>query len=476
MKIGEKITEMSARLAPVNKEVEQWMLSNMKPIAYEFHGHVVCTECGHDFNTETMNIDGTIACPKCGKVLQVEHTTKKSYSNSCFMMITQEYEGWQVFRYYWVTKEYAYNSYRNEYWAYQGCFEVMQKWLSQTGDAQYMARKLKMFPARAYNPFKLDSDLRFRRKVTDNYCYYDPTDLSYKYMKVLSLTKWMKQIGFNKTRSNNQQHGFWIDDFAPAVIKEPLYEILYKSKKYNVIRYLNKKRFFKYGDDAIVSKRRDALRIAMRHKYLDELLSGKKNEKQVEAAISDWVDLIDQIIKLGLDYRNPHYVCPKDLWGDHVHYTKKLNEIKEEEERIKDLGRAKDMEASYIEARKCYFPLEIKDDVLTIKVLPNVQSFADEGEKLKHCVFGSEYFNMKRNPDSLILSARIGEDWEHPDEYVETIEVNLTDYSIVQSRGRMNLPSKYHSRIMRLLYSNIDKIMECEKEGEKAKNDKKNAA
>ena len=274
----------------------------------------------------------------------------------------------------------------------------------------------------------------------------------------------MKQIGFDRTRTKNRHHGFWIDDLAPAIIQEPLYELLYKAKKYDVISVLNKKRFIRNGSSEMVDKRRAALKIAIRHKYFDDQMFTVGNLRN---KISDWCDLIDQIIDLGLDCRNPHYVCTKDMYSDHMKYTKKLTKIKEAEDRKRELEKAIKMESSYIDARKCYFPLEIKDDILTIKVLPNVKSFYDEGEKLLHCVYGSEYFNMQRKPDSLILSARIGKDWNNPDEYVETIEVNLVDYSIAQSRGYENRPSKYHNRIMRLVYSNMDKIIACEKEGEK---------
>ena len=332
-----------------------------------------------------------------------------------------------------------------------------------------------MFPAFLKNPYNLESDLHFRKKKNSNYYGYDPTDLSYNYMKVISLTKWMKQLGFDGSRNKNLHHGFWIDDLAPAMTKLPLLELLYKAKKYSIIRGLNKRRVF--TDATRNDKVLVALKIAIRHKYFNtDWFNG--SEKEIISKVSDWVDLVEQVIELGLDYHNPHFVCPKSVYDDHMYYTRKINQIKEDKERVRELNKAKKMEESYIKARKCYFPLEIKDDVLTIKVLPNVESFYNEGMNLKHCVYGSEYFNMERKPDSLILSARIGENWDNPDKYVETIEVNLNDYSVTQSRGMQNQPSKYHNRIMRLLYSNIDKIIACEKEGEKEddENEKKKEA
>ena len=472
MRVNKKnlITGLSERLGEgIGEEHANWMLSNLGQVGFEFHGGVRCTECGHHFVSETMNIDGTIVCPSCGKRLTVEHTMKNNYNVHAFMMITQEFEGWQVFRYFWVEK--IMRNYSNREsdapYVFSGCFEVMQKWLNKDGVEGYMCRRIKMFPNRIANPFNLEHGMRYRLPLKNNYyCGYDPTDLSYEYMKVLSLAKFMKQIGFDRTRTKNRHHGFWIDDLAPAIIQEPLYELLYKAKKYDVISVLNKKRFIRNGSSEMVDKRRAALKIAIRHKYFDSQIFNV-NEKYLKNRISDWCDLIDQIIDLGLDYRNPHFVCPQDMYADHMHYNKKIAEIKEAKDRQEELEKVIKMEASYIDARKCYFPLEIKDDILTIKVLPNVKAFAEEGDKLRHCVYGSEYFNMQRNPNSLILSARIGKDWANPDEFVETIEVNLIDYSITQARGYRNNPSKYHNRIMRLIYSNMDKIIACEKEGEK---------
>ena len=472
MKVSKKtiITELSKKLGEgIDEKTNEWMLQNLGQVGFEFRGDVICTECGNKFHSETMNIDGTITCPCCGKKLTIEHTTKKNYKKQQFMMVTHEFDGWQVFRYFYVEKEMRYNSYQDEFKVFGGCFEVMQKWLSQDGMVGHMSRRLRMFCSRMYNPFNLDSELHYRAEVTNYYySYYDPTDISYSCMKILSLAKFMKQLGFDKTRSKNRHHGFWIDDLAQAIKSEPLYELLYKAKKYSIMRYLNKNRFLRAGDAKEIEKRRAALKIAIRHKYFDTK-QFDVNENRLQGVVSDWCDTVGQIISLGLDYRNPHFVCTDSLYDDHRYYTKKLNKIADAERRKNEMQKAFKMEGSYIKARECYFPLEIKDDVLTIKVLPNVKSFAEEGEKLNHCVYGSEYFNMQRKPNSLILSARIGEDWANPDEYVETIEVNLVDYSVVQSRGQQNQPSKYHNRIMRLMYSNMDKIIACEKEGEKKK-------
>ena len=64
-------------------------------------------------------------------------------------------------------------------------------------------------------------------------------------------------------------------------------------------------------------------------------------------------------------------------------------------------------------------------------------------------MFSNKYFNK---PDSLILSARIGE------KRIETIEVSLKTLEVIPSRGVCNENTKYHKRVIDLVNKNIDLI------------------
>ena len=68
---------------------------------------------------------------------------------------------------------------------------------------------------------------------------------------------------------------------------------------------------------------------------------------------------------------------------------------------------------------------------------------------MHHCVFVNGYY---KKPDCLILSAQV--DGAH----TETIEVDLRNFSIVQSRGVCNQPSAYHTEIVNLMRENMNKI------------------
>ena len=68
---------------------------------------------------------------------------------------------------------------------------------------------------------------------------------------------------------------------------------------------------------------------------------------------------------------------------------------------------------------------------------------------MQHCVFTNEYFAKQ---DSLILSARMDA------RRLETIEVSLRNYSVVQSRGKRNVNTEFHERIVKLVESNMNLI------------------
>ena len=75
--------------------------------------------------------------------------------------------------------------------------------------------------------------------------------------------------------------------------------------------------------------------------------------------------------------------------------------------------------------------------------------FAEEGTAMHHCVWSNKYF-LKEN--SLILSATID------GVRIETIEVSLKTFKVVQSLGVCNSNTEYHDRIVALVDSNMNLI------------------
>lgn len=79
---------------------------------------------------------------------------------------------------------------------------------------------------------------------------------------------------------------------------------------------------------------------------------------------------------------------------------------------------------------------------------------AEEGKKMHHCVFAMGYYKRK---DSLILTARSAADGKR----IETIEVNLKTFKVVQSRGACNTNTPYHEEIINLVNKNINLIKQA---------------
>lgn len=96
-----------------------------------------------------------------------------------------------------------------------------------------------------------------------------------------------------------------------------------------------------------------------------------------------------------------------------------------------------------------FFGMEIKGDGIVIRPLESVTQFYKEGKAMHHCVYANRYY---RRSECLIMTAIVGE------KHVETIEVNLKSFQIVQSRAVCNGTSEYHDRIIQLVEKNMNLI------------------
>ena len=96
-----------------------------------------------------------------------------------------------------------------------------------------------------------------------------------------------------------------------------------------------------------------------------------------------------------------------------------------------------------------FFNLALTDGLLVIKVLQSVDEFLEEGKAMHHCVYTNEYYNRD---NTLILSARID------GKRIETVELSLDTFKVVQSRGVCNSNTEYHDRIINLVESNAELI------------------
>lgn len=120
--------------------------------------------------------------------------------------------------------------------------------------------------------------------------------------------------------------------------------------------------------------------------------------------------------------------------------------LERERKKLEDMEKDKE---NYIRKNAVFFNLALTDGLLVIKVLQSVDEFLEEGKAMHHCVYTNEYYNRD---NTLILSARID------GKRIETVELSLDTFKVVQSRGVCNSNTEYHDRIINLVESNAELI------------------
>ncbi len=162
-----------------------------------------------------------------------------------------------------------------------------------------------------------------------------------------------------------------------------------------------------------------------------------------------WVDYIRLLEQCGKDVHNAYYVCPTDLKEGHDRYQERLRIIQERKDREVQLKKARENEARFRELKGKFFGLSFTDRLIVVSVLENVDEYYQEGNALHHCVGQCEYY---LKPQTLVLSARI------ENKRIETVELSLDTFKVLQSRGLCNKNSDYHDRIISLVQKNAPKI------------------
>ena len=285
-----------------------------------------------------------------------------------------------------------------------------------------------------YDVWNLYSDMEIR--TNNQHRAYDINPYcTYPKMRIIPE---LKRNGFNGSLHNLSPF-----DLFTAILNNSKQETLLKAGQIAVLRY-SINTYFKLEEYWA------SLKICIRNGYTI-----------TEASM--WRDYIDLLRYFGKDSNNPKYVCPTDLKAEHDRLMDKKNKIMEkerEQQRIRMAQRrieAERQKAERLERAKTeyalkkanFLDLNITDGFIFISVLQNVEDFYEEGKAMHHCVYSNEYYNRD---NSLILSARID------GKRVETIEVNLENLSIIQSRGACNQDTKYHDRIVSLVNKNMKLI------------------
>lgn len=344
---------------------------------------------------------------------------KKTFDGKglCYYLVMERCQEFQVIRYYYKTSK--------------SLFEFAQIFINK--DTKAVLAKDRWM---GVDKWKRWSDMTIKNwfHKSYDYSYLGGMDrIGWSGVIVRSILPELKKRGMCRST-----HGVNPYKFVHYLLNNNRIETLLKLKQYLLVGYFCSNSY-RFDDDMWQS-----VRVALRHGYHWD------DKKE----LSDWVDMIMDLRRLGLDTRNPHYICPANLDEAHEHYRMVIQRKRDkeyEQQRIereaKEMINVLEYEPIFKKNRQMFFGMCFTDGEISISIIPTAQGIKEEGKAMHHCVGG--YYNK---PNSLILSAKID------GKRIETIEVNLSSYEIIQSRGVCNKDTEYHNRIMKLMKDNMNEI------------------
>jgi len=474
-KLQVRVHALSKSLPKISNEQEEWAFKNMlNHLAYRTKKKTGCLDCGHVWASNdnrlliTKLVDTHVNCPACGTRLTIEDTRKKYYyQNRQYMSILDVREEFQIVRIFELWSQHKVGQPAN--WIIR---EVIQQFIIPNGKHEVVALNRSF----SYYHHGFHGTLEIRQKKDISYKYDLWTNKMYPIIKVLPI---YKRNGF-KSKIDGVSAYLTFKN----ILNDPISETLIKAKQYGLLAARS-------GDKAgAIHRFWDSIKICLRAKY-----------KIKGDDVITWLDYLELLAYFKKDLRNQVYVCPKDLKKAHNKLTAKKQAIlkheqiwnkytdlvqyfngdinkslynkpvplqleinrldanKTERERQLKLKRERkkidEAQEAYIKTKGAFFGIGFTNGNLTVCVLESVEDFFNESELLKHCCFANGYY---KKPDSLCLSARID---GIP---VETVEVSLADFKILQARGLYNNPSPYNKQIIDLVSKNLPIIRKKYKE------------
>ena len=417
-----EVVELSSMLPPI-KEATEWAKHNIfVHEAYRCKDELYCSDCGQTWidtsRSELSDIvlDNKTICPYCHSELAIKVSSRKKNDETIYMTMAQVIGKYQVIRHVqcnrFTRKERAYLHYFFT--------EVVQEWITEDGKRTIMAKPFNT----NRTGFLYSRDLSIKNEFGSYWGYIDNCYALcgelYPNIQILPI---LRQRGLKKT----------FCDCTPSVIIIGLlkgyndYEYLIKTKQTDILHHLIRKGSYQ-----------------LRYKHVINICN-RNNYKVKDASL--YFDYIDLLNHFNLDTHNAHYVCPNNLAAEHDKLLKRKDRLEAANRLQSQKQEAKKYEKNYIKQKSKFFSICITDGIISISPLKSVYEFIEEGNEMHHCVFTNKYYTKK---DALILSATID------GKRIETIEINLRTFEVVQSRSVCNKNSEYHDQILKLVRSSIN--------------------
>lgn len=428
-KLQHQVLELSYYLPNIENKMLDWSkLTVLKHIGYATKSRVICMDCGEKFSPDLVKRKRAV-CPHCQQKLVIEESRKSTMKQHTFVAMCKVVDDFQVIRNFEI---YSYHKAGKETRYF--VMEILQHWYLNEKKHEVVARN------HTVNGYcdSWNGDMEIRKDYGRSYYYSSSADkydvYPEKYHPDSEVKPEFKKYGIDHTLKELSML-----EAIKSIPKNQRAETLLKAKQFGLL----------YGEikgNEPINFRWPSIKICMRNKYY---VSDSKM----------WFDYLDLLQYFHKDLRNAHYVCPKDLKKAHDRLMNKKRAIQKKQAEEQRKRRAIENEAAFKILKEKFMGLSFSDGLILIKVLESVQEYVEEGDKLHHCVFTNNYFSK---PDSLVLSARI------ENEPVETIEISLKSFKILQCRGKHNQSSKYHDRIIQLMNKNIRKIKQLTKQKQSA--------
>ncbi len=411
-KFQKRVVEASKHLAPISEKQTKWAYKNcIEHKARRLkNGTVSCLECGHTWQGKTTKAKHCI-CPNCKAKLMFVDTQKRVFKQEEYFCIITVCGGFQVLRSFYVICN-AKVGEKAHYYHY----EVVQRWIAPNGKYATMARlRTGMFGSCSWS-FHIPIEIRPDKPLYN----IIPTSV-YTHQ---SLIPKLRKSGYNKSF-----YGLTPFEMFQSLLADSWAETLLKAGQVDLLRYFAK-------NSRGISRYWTSIRICMRNAY-------KAND------VSIWCDYIDLLRFFEKDLHNAKFVCPVNLTVEHDRYVEKKRTWQKKQNEKEAKKKALENEAFFKEMKAKFFGLCFTDGRIKIKMLDSVKQVIQEGEIMHHCVFTNDY-HLKE--DSLILSACAN------DEKLETVEVSLSKFEVLESRGACNENTEHHERIINLVNKNMHLI------------------
>ncbi len=409
-KIQHRIAELREGLLTSTYENEWAFEHCLEHRGFATKNRVICMDCGDKFSTELVSRKRAI-CPHCSTKLTIEKTNRRTDKQLAYFTTAEICEEFQVVRNYEVYGDYRVGVKKNTYLR-----EVSQFWVHDDGKVEVVARVLHS----GWQGLFFSGDLEIRNKY--NMKKYDvyPDGI---YPKSEFKPK------FRKYGINSKLKGLTLFEAMTIIPNESKAETLLKAKMYGILSLFT-------NHTNSVYRFWNSIKICIRNKYRVSI-----NNATI------WTDYIELLDFFNKDLHNAHYVCPKNLKKAHDKFVLKKREFDRKIALERKKKKAIEDQKKFNELKSKYFGISFSDKKIQIKVLESVEEYVKEGEILHHCLYANSY-HLK--PNTLVLSARID------DTPIETIEISLEKFKVLQSRGKYNSETEYHNRILKLVNKNMN--------------------